>query len=302
MKNMDRKSRVALLSIASNTTLITLKLIAGILSGSVGIISETIHSGMDLIASIVAFFSVRLSSKPADKEHPFGHGKLENISGLAEGVLIFVAAGMIISEAVKKLLHPVELEQAYVAIGVMLFAGFFNFLVSSKLRKVAKEEDSQALEADSLHLLTDTYTSLGVGVGIVLVKVTNLAILDPIVAILVALFIIKEAWNLSKGAFDYLIDVKLSDQEEAEIVKIIEEHKDMFVDYHKLKTRKSGNKKHIDFHLTLDPKLTVMEAHDIVGHLKKDMAQSLRNSRVSIHIDPYQVKNESEDDSEDESN
>lgn len=287
MGKMNRKTRIALLSVASNSSLVIMKIVAGILSGSISIISEAMHSGMDLVASLIAFIAVRTSSKPADKEHPYGHGKLENISGLAEGVLIFVAAGMIIFEASKKIMQPVELEQAFAAIAVMVLSGIVNFFVSRKLHKVAVEEESQALEADSLHLKTDVYTSLGVGIGVLLVKLTGIIILDPIVALSVALLIIKEAWHLSKGAFEFLIDVKLSDEEEAAVIKIIENHKEDFIDYHKLKTRKSGSMKHIDFHITVPEQMSVGEAHEIIGRIKKDMCDSLQNTRVSIHIDPY---------------
>lgn len=282
----DRKGRVALLSIVSNSILIVFKVIAGLLSGSVSIISEAIHSSMDLAASVVAFLSVRQSGKPADREHPYGHGKIENISGIVEGLLIFVAAAMIITEAVKKIFEPAEIQQAGVAIGVMLVAALANLVVSKKLYKVAREEDSMALEADALHLKTDIYTSLGVGLGILLIKLTGLIILDSIVAILVALLIIKEAWELCGNALGYLLDIKLPDAEEAEIEKVIQSHGDQFVEYHKLKTRKSGNMKHIDFHIVVDPELTVRETHEIIGSLKKDLNDCFRNTRVSVHVDP----------------
>ncbi len=286
MGSWDRRARVALLSIISNATLIILKVIAGILSGSVSIISEAIHSGMDLIASFISFFSVRQSAKPADREHPYGHGKIENISGIAEGLLIFIAAGMILKEAINKIYAPVEIEQTTLAIAVMLGASLINLLVSRKLYKVAREEDSMALEADALHLKTDVYTSFGVAVGLVLIKLTGLHIIDPIVAILVALLIIKEAWELCKNAFDYLLDTKLADAEEAQIIKVIEKHSDKFKGFHKLKTRKSGNMKHIDFHITVDQYATALEIHEIIGCLKKAMWEEFRNTRVNIHIDP----------------
>lgn len=287
MGSWDRKVRVALLSIISNSALIILKIIAGILSGSVSIISEAIHSTMDLVASVIAFFSVRQSAKPADRDHPYGHGKVENISGIAEGLLIFVAAGLIIKEAIEKIHAPAEIEQAMIAIAVMIVASITNVLVSRKLYKVAQEEDSMALEADALHLKTDVYTSLGVAVGLILIKVTGLLILDPIVAILVALLIIKEAWHLCKDAFDYLLDTKLTDAEEAKIEKVIQVHCDKFKDFHKLKTRKSGNMKHIDFHITVDHQLTVGETHEIIGSLKKAMCDEFGNTRVNVHVDPY---------------
>jgi cation diffusion facilitator family transporter len=291
----ERRARFALLSIISNTLLILMKIAAGILSGSVSIISEAIHSGMDLVASFVAFFSVRQSSKPADKDHPFGHGKIENISGIIEGLLIFVAAAMIIYKAYNKIFEPAaEIEATEVAIGVMAVSAIVNFFVSRKLYKVAKEEDSMALEADALHLKTDVYTSLGVAVGILIIKLTGLMILDSIVAILVALLIIKEAGELCKHAVDYLLDIRLTDKEEAEIQKVIEEHSDQFIEYHKLKTRKSGNMKHIDFHIVVDPDLSVKATHDIIGSIKKDMSERVKNTRVNIHVDPYQHKEDSD--------
>ena len=286
MISSNRKVRVALLSIISNATLIIFKIVAGIISGSVSIISEAIHSSMDLLASIIAFFSVKASSKPADDDHPFGHGKIENISGVIEGVLILVASIMIIVQAIKKIYNPRPIENEWVAILVMFISGLVNFIVSTKLYKVGEEEDSMALKADALHLKTDIYTSLGVGIGILLIKITKIHILDSIVAILVAFLIIKEAVELTKNGFDELIDKRLSDEEENEIKDIIERCKSDFIDYHKLKTRKSGNVKHIDFHITLDKNTTVKEAHDIIGDIKKEMNKSIKNSRVTIHIDP----------------
>lgn len=286
MISSNRKVRVALLSIISNATLIIFKIVAGIVSGSVSIISEAIHSSMDLLASIIAFFSVKASSKPADDDHPFGHGKIENISGVIEGVLILVASIMIIVQAIKKIYNPRPIENEWVAILVMFISGFINFIVSKQLYKVGEEEDSMALKADALHLKTDIYTSLGVGIGILLIKITKIHILDSIVAILVAFLIIKEAVELTKNGFDELIDKRLSDEEEKEIKGIIERCKSDFIDYHKLKTRKSGNVKHIDFHITLDKNTTVKEAHDIIGDIKKEMNKSIKNSRVTIHIDP----------------
>lgn len=281
-----RKSKVAILSIVSNTILIVLKIIAGILSGSVSIISEAIHSGMDLLASLVAFFSVRASSKPADEDHPYGHGKIENISGIIEGILILIASAMIIFESIRKIINPVSIENELIGSIVMFISGFVNFLVSQKLYKVAKEEDSMALEADALHLKTDVYTSIGVGVAILLIKITKIHVFDSIIAIAVAILIIKEAYELIKNGFDEIIDRRLSDEEENEIRQVIEKHKEEFENYHKLKTRKSGNTKHADFHITVKSDMTVKEAHDIIGNIKKDMNDKFKSIRITIHVDP----------------
>src|SRR5471030_345494 len=210
---MTAKVKVAALSISSNTFLIIIKLSVGITTGSVSIVSEAIHSTMDLLASIIAFFSVRISDRPADDTHPYGHGKVENISGVIEALLIFVASVWIIIESIKKILSPKEIESVGIGFLVMFISSAVNFIVSKKLYKVAKKEDSIALEADALHLKADVYTSLGVGLGLLLIWITNFNYLDPVVAILVAIFILKESFNLLKTAFNPLLDIKLSDEE-----------------------------------------------------------------------------------------
>jgi len=282
----NRKVRVAALSIASNTTLIILKIVAGMLSGSISIISEAIHSGMDLVASIIAFFSVRMSSKPADKSHPYGHGKIENVSGVIEGLLIFLAAYFIIREAVSKIINPAEISEAYVAVFVMLFSGAVNTFVSRVLYRTAKEEDSIALEADALHLKTDVYTSLGVGVGLLLIKITGLHVLDPIVAIMVACLILKESWTLCKNAFGPLLDTRLTDEDEQRIKDIMDRYRDKILDYHGLRTRKSGIIKYIDFHMTVKEGLTVGESHELSDEIERELEESLSNTNVNIHFEP----------------
>jgi cation diffusion facilitator family transporter len=165
---MNKKVSIARLSILSNSCLIILKIIVGLLSRSVSIISEAIHSFMDLLASIVAFFSVRISDTPADERHPYGHGKFENISGVVEALLIFVAAFWIIYEAVKKIIEPTKVEQIGFGFAVIIVSAIVKILVSRRLYIVAKEMDSMALEADALHLKTDVYTSFGVAAGLII--------------------------------------------------------------------------------------------------------------------------------------
>jgi len=282
---MNAKVKTARLSILSNTSLIIMKLIVGMLTGSVSIISEAIHSTMDLLAAIIAFFSVRISDKPADKDHPYGHGKVENISGVIEALLIFVASVWIIVEAVKKLLHPEGIESIGIGFIVMFISAGVNHLVSRKLYKVAIEEDSIALEADALHLKADVYTSLGVGGGLFLIWVTGLNYLDPIVAILVAIFILKESFELLKTAFNPLLDVTLSD-EEIEIIKAeINKHENIYCDYHDLRTRKSGSKRYVDLHLVVPPSMSVKYAHNICDTIEKSIENSLNNANVMIHVE-----------------
>nr|WP_315023022.1 cation diffusion facilitator family transporter [uncultured Aminipila sp.] len=288
MKRLNRKLKVALLSVMSNTMLIILKVVAGLLSGSVSIISEAIHSSMDLIASIIALFSVSVSSKPADRQHPYGHGKIENISGVIEGLLIFIAAFLIIKESINKILNPSEISGVSIGIVVMTIASISNLIVSRALYKVAKQEDSIALEADALHLKTDVYTSLGVAIGLLLIKVTGIAILDPIVAMLVALLIIKEAWKLCSDAFGPLLDTCLPEEDEKQIQEIINNF-DNVTECHSLRTRKSGHYKYIDLHLVVKGEISVAEAHGICDEIEKSIEEKIVNSSINIHVEPEEL-------------
>lgn len=296
-RSNSRKEKVAILSVLSNTSLIILKVISGILSGSVSIVSEAIHSGMDLMASLIALFSVKVSSNPADSEHPYGHGKIENVSGVVEGLLIFLAAFLIIKEAISKIINPTELKETSIAIIVMIISAIVNIIVSKILYKVAKEEESVALEADALHLKTDVYTSFGVAGGLILIKLTNISILDPIAAILVALLIVTEAWHLVKKSFGPLLDTKLCEEEENEIKRVLITYKDQVMDIHSLRTRRSGNIKLIDFHLVMHKELTISESHCICEQIEGELEKALSNVNIQIHVEPDDHLDRKESDS-----
>jgi cation diffusion facilitator family transporter len=280
------KTSIARLSILSNATLVVLKLAVGFMIGSVSVISEAIHSGIDLVAAIIAYFSVRQSSLPPDSEHAFGHGKIENISGAVEAVLIFIAAGLIIWEAYNKLVHGVVIEDASLGIIVMLISVVANYFVSEKLIKTARRTDSIALEADGWHLRTDVLTSLGIFGGLVLIKLTGIAILDPILAILVALFILKAAFDLTIKSVKDLLDIKLPGEEEDEIKKVISKYAGAYVEFHDLRTRKSGSDRFVDLHLVVHKKLNVEEAHGLADRIENDIKERFPRTSVIIHIEP----------------
>lgn len=281
---MNKKVSTAKLSIASNSLLISLKLIVGILSGSVSIISEAIHSSMDLMAAIIAFFSVKVSDNPPDSRHPYGHGKIENISGVVEAFLIFIAAIWIIVEAVKKLLGAeTELENIAIGSGVMIISAIVNTLVSRRLYKVARETNSVALEADALHLKTDVYTSLGVAAGLILILITGIHWLDPVVAILVALFILKESYDLLKRAYTPLLDEAWKDNDIDELEKML---KNLKVNYHELRTRASGNYRFVDFHVEIPKDQSVENAHNYCDMIETKLMDRFENLNVTIHVEP----------------
>jgi cation diffusion facilitator family transporter len=288
-----RKTGVAILSVVSNTVLILLKIAVGIIIGSVAVLSEAIHSAVDLVAALIALFAVHKSSQAADDRHPYGHGKFENISGTIEGVLIFVAAIWIIYSAVRKLLKPQELETPGWGVLVMLISAIVNTIVSQRLFKVGRETDSVALQADGWHLRTDVYTSLGVMMGLLVIWVggrvwpsADLAWIDPVVAILVAMLIMKAAYDLTKQAARDLLDVSLPEQDVEWIPGFVHERWPQVRSFHRLRTRKAGSNRFIDFHLAVDDHMSVGEAHTLGDEIVVAIKERLPDSRVQIHVEP----------------
>ena len=289
------KQSTALLSVISNSFLVILKLIVGLALGSVSIISEAIHSGMDLLASCIAYFSVRKSSEAPDEEHTFGHGKYESFSGMIEALLIFVAALLIIHEAYVKLIEPssepMNQTLMFAGIAIMAISAGMNAFVSARLMKIAKKTESIALESDAWHLRTDVYTSVGVMIGLILIQVTGIVILDSLVAIAVALVIMKAAYELTMKSYKDLIDYKLTDDEVNRITRIICEHQSDYVDFHGLRTRRAGPEVFIDLHLVVDKDISVEQSHDLADHLENDLKLEFPRACVTIHVEPNTGEN-----------
>ncbi|MDD4137230.1 MAG: cation diffusion facilitator family transporter [Methanoregula sp.] len=284
------KANTARLSVISNTGLVLMKFVIGFASGSVSIISEAIHSSMDLIAAVIAFFSVRMSSEPPDAGHAFGHGKFEDISGLVEAVLIFVAAILIIWESASKLMggktEAPTPDLLILGIIVMGISALMNLYVSHQLMKVAKQSESIALESDAWHLRTDVYTSVGVMFGLVLLKLTGIAIIDSLVALCVAVVIMKAAYDLTRRSLADLIDHSLPDEDNRRIITIICEHASIYAGFHGLKTRRSGPEVFIEFHLVMPGEISVLQSHDLADHLEADLLLEFPRANVTIHIEP----------------
>jgi cation diffusion facilitator family transporter len=284
------KESTARLSVISNTGLVLMKFVVGTAIGSVSIISEAIHSSMDLIAALIAFVSVRKSAEPPDAQHEFGHGKFEDISGLIEALLIFIAAILIIREAVIKLLgEPSESftpELLIWGIAVMGISALVNWYVSNRLFKVAKQSESIALESDAWHLRTDVYTSLGVFIGLILIRLTGITIIDPLIAIGVAIVIMKAAYDLSRRSFSDLIDHSIPPADEKRIQEIICDHASIYAGFHDLKTRRSGPEIFIEFHLVVPGDISVLQSHDLADHLESDLKTEFPRANITIHAEP----------------
>lgn len=277
---------VARLSIYSNIFLLLMKLIVGVFMGSISVLSEALHSGIDLLAAIIANYSVRKAGQPADADHKFGHGKFENVSGTVEALLIFIAAIIILFKAGEKITTGGEVELIGAGLAIMGISAVVNFIVSKKIMNIAKKAESIALEADAYHLTTDVYTSIGVFIGLVLIKLTGNPIFDPILAVLVALLIIKASYDLTKRSISGLMDVKLSDKEEELIKSVIAEHYSQYAGFHNLRTRMSGAERFVDLHLVVPRNQHVVDAHDFCNHLEKDIKEKIPNLSILIHIEP----------------
>lgn len=282
---MSSKTTAASISIISNASLVIMKFIAGFLSGSVSVISEAIHSLMDILAAVIAFFAVRISDNPADKEHPYGHGKFENVSGVIEALLIFIAAIWIIYNAIHRFLIKAPIENVSIGIIVMSLSAIANFFVSRNLYRVAKKTDSIALEADALHLKTDIYTSAGVAVGLILILITGIRIIDPIVAIMVALLILKESYELLNRAYKPLLDTAIFEKELKVIEKCINESK---YTYHDLKSRQSGRERFIEFHLEMPGDVPLKDAHQKCDEIEDLIKSKISHINILIHVETYE--------------
>lgn len=279
------KRRTACLSVLSNTLLVIGKLSIGILTGTVSLISEAIHSGVDLLAAAIACLAVRKSCLPPDQDHDYGHGKVENVSAAFESLLIIVAALSILYEAVGKFFHPQVPESLNLAIVIMLASSLINAIVSARLYYVGEKTGSEALKADGMHLRADVWTSAAVMAGIFLMKVTGWAILDPLIACLVALGVLRVGYKMCRRSYDDLTDASLSDDEESKIGHIIMETPGV-KGYHHLRTRISGSETIMDFHLELDRTLPLSQAHAISDKVESALQKKYGPCDPMIHLDP----------------
>ena len=284
---MNSKSGAAALSIASNSILIALKLAAGAITGSIAIITEAIHSLIDLVASVIAFISVRKADEPADEEHPYGHEKVENLAATIEGILILVGAAVIVYEATHRLVVGSSVESLGVGIAVMGFSVLANFAVSTVLSRQARAHDSAALEGDAAHLRTDALTSIGVLVGLALVQITGAAAFDSITALVVAAAIVWAGLTIIRRSSGVLVDEALPSAEMDRIEAAIAAARTPEVaGYHKLRARRAGRRRHIDFHVQYRAGTTLERAHELAHEMRDSIEAAIPQAEVLIHAEP----------------
>jgi cation diffusion facilitator family transporter len=282
------KSRAAALSIASNCALIALKLAAGAITGSVAIITEAMHSAVDLIASIVAFVSVRQAEKPADDTHPYGHDKFENLAAAIEALLILVGSGVIVFESVRRLstahtgVSSLGVGMAIIAISIVV-----NVVVSGVIARRGRETDSPALEGDAAHLRTDAFTSLGVLVALALVAITGVDELDAVAALVVAVAIVFAGVRLVSRSSRVLVDEALPEQELERIASAVESYgAHEVLGYHKLRARRAGSHRYIDLHVQFARGTTLERAHQLSHELQEAIGRTVGGADILIHLEP----------------
>ncbi|MBA2440350.1 MAG: cation transporter [Thermoleophilaceae bacterium] len=281
------KTRATGLSIASNSLLIALKLAAGAITGSIAIITEAVHSGIDLLASVIAFVSVRKADAPADADHPYGHAKIENLAAAIEGMLILVGAGIIVYESVRRLVDAADVHKLGVGIAVIGFSAVANLAVSTYLYRQAELTDSPALEGDAAHLRTDAATSAGVLVALVLVEVTGVTWIDPAMALVVAAAIVFAGVRIMARSSRVLVDEALPEVELDAVRQAFEQHgATELAGFHKLRARRAGSRRYIDMHVQFAEGTTLTRAHGLAHELQRDIGRRIRGADVLIHLEP----------------
>jgi cation diffusion facilitator family transporter len=286
-----RKTRAAGLSILSNSALILLKVAAGVLTGSIALITEAIHSSVDLVASMIAYYSVRKAEQPADEDHLYGHAKMENLAAAIEGLLIVLGAAIIIFESIRRLPDPPHLESLGIGIAVIALSTVVNLAVSNWLYRQARTHDSPALEGDAAHLRTDAGTSIGVLIGLVAVQITGVEVLDPIVALVVAGAIVFSGVRLVTRSSRVLVDEALPPNELAEIREAVETSGAPEISgFHKLRARRAGSRRYIDLHVQFRDGTSLERAHAISHDLTDAIRRRIPGADVLIHLEPQDTK------------
>jgi len=281
------KAGAATLSVFSNSLLIALKIAAGAITGSIAIITEAAHSSIDLLASVIALASVRKADVPPDREHPYGHEKLENLAAAIEGMLILVGAAIIVFESTRRLVVGSHVERLGVGIAVIGLSAVANLAVSSYLGRRARQHRSAALEGDAAHLRTDAFTSIGVLVGLGLVELTDNAVFDPIAALVVAAAIVFAGLRILTGSSRVLVDEAPPPAELDRIeAAIADARPPEMAGYHKLRARRAGARRYIDLHVQFRSGTTLEDAHELAHRLRDAIEGELPDSEVLIHVEP----------------
>ncbi|MBE0481468.1 MAG: cation transporter [Dehalococcoidia bacterium] len=256
------------------------------LTGSISIIAQATDSLIDLFAGIITFSAVRYAGRPADAEHPYGHGKIENIGGVVQGVLIFIAASLIIYASVNRIVSGAVVEIPLAGVGVMAFSILVSVSLSRYLFRAARDTDSVVLEANAHNIAADVYSASAVLVGLLIVAITGIAFIDSILAIAVALYIFTISFRALSASGRGLLDTRIAHEEEQLIMACVERHKEQVAGLHYLRTRRAGSQRYIDFHIVMNKDITLDESHRIIDRIESEIRERLPEASVTIHAEP----------------
>ena len=281
------KSSTARLSIYAAAFLIGLKTGTGWLTASISVWASLLDSVMDIFSSTLNYLAVRISSRPADEDHLYGHGKVESLAGLFQALVIGLSGSFLIWEAIHRLRQPHPTSAEFIGIGSMAVAVVVSIALVMRLRRVAKQTDSPALSSDALHYATDIYINLGVLVALLVTILTGWLWADPVVSIAIAIYILWSAARVGYDSINVLMDRRLPEDVDERVAVVVSRYRDQgVVGFHDLRTRRSGSHKFVDLHLEVQRDKTFEEAHDLTVKVLRAIEAELSRTRVQIHTDP----------------
>jgi cation diffusion facilitator family transporter len=293
--NISTPSGAARLALFTVIGLFILKVVVGLITHSISIWAQAVDSSLDIFAVVITFLTVGFSAKPADKEHPFGHGKAEDIAAGIQAVFLFAAASLIIYYAIRRIVEQTAPQYTEAGIAVMLVSMVASILLSRHLFRVARATGSVALEGNANNITGDIYSTAGVLVGLTIVRLghlfgVHLDVIDPILAILVSIIILRATYRVGRMALEGLIDFRIPQADEETLMATILEHSGQLVGVHEVRTRRSGSHKYIDLHLVMPKGASVEQAHEMCDHLEQDIMKRLQNANVTIHVEPCDIE------------
>ncbi len=284
-ENARLMTRASHASVLAGSFLVVIKLVAFLFTGSVALLTSLIDSAIDVLASLVNMMAVRQSLAPADREHRFGHGKIESLAGILQAAFISASVIFIVIEAINKLVHPQPVSHGMMGIIVMIISIIVTIWLVSYQRHVIKKTGSVVISADSLHYVSDLLFNASVILALVLSYYFNLTLADPIIALVIALFILASVWEIVKTCFDQLMDRELPDEDREKIRQIALSHAEVN-GIHAFRTRASGRDIFVQLHVELDPELRLTRAHEIADEVQAMICEAYPNADVIIHQDP----------------
>lgn len=281
-----QRARATAISVFVAFFLTTVKLAVGVWTQSMGVFSDGIHSLLDLVSALVTFVTVRHALKPADEEHPYGHGKFETVSSVVEAALLVLAAAYIGYESIHRIQQPHEIRDGWIGMGVISVSAAMSYVVYRHNARIARQTESRALSVNAFHFLTDVLTSLGVLAGLILVEVTGYSVIDVIVALILAVYITYESIRLMRHALDELVDVQLPREEVVAITEALRVHGKDIIDVHDIRTRRSGAHRHVDCHLVVCGNMSVHQSHEICDRMEENVHRTFPFAEVHVHVEP----------------